>query len=305
MMYWVLSLILIPNVIFSAEIRIDGSSTLYPLSEAIAEEFLKLYPDVKITVGVSGTGGGFKKFLRGETDINNASREITELEKETAKEANIDYIELKIAYDGLTVIVNPRNRFVKSLSIADLREIWKPDSKVNLWSDINRAWPKRSLRLYGPGADSGTFDFFTEFVVGKAKSSRTDYTASEDDYVIITGVSNDVDSLGYVGFSYYISNKKRLRCVPIDAGKGPIEPTYETISSGRYPLSRPLFLYVNKNSLKREEVKKFILFSLFFKEDTIKELGFIPISRTERNKYISELKKEKLITEADLKMYRK
>src|SRR5258705_120316 len=225
-------------------IQIDGSSTVFPITEAVSEEFQKSKKGaVKVTVGIAGTGGGFKKFCRGETDISDASRPILKAEMETCKQSGVQFIELPIAYDALTVIINPKNDWVKTLTIPDLKKMWEPSAqgKVTTWNQVRSEWPNNPLKLFGPGADSGTFDYFTEAIVGKAKSSRGDFTASEDDNILVQGVANDKNALGYVGFAYYIENQKRLKAAPIDGSKGPGLPSAKTVEDGSYqPLSRPI-----------------------------------------------------------------
>ncbi|GAB4293505.1 MAG: PstS family phosphate ABC transporter substrate-binding protein [Desulfuromonadia bacterium] len=249
-------------------VRIDGSSTVYPLTEAVAEEFQKAKKgEVKVTVGISGTGGGFKKFCRGETDISDASRPILKKEMEACAQKGIKYIELPVAYDALTVVVNPKNDFISSMTVEELKKIWEPQAqgKITRWDQVNPSWPDQPIKLFGPGADSGTFDYFTEAVVGKAKSSRGDYTASEDDNVLVQGVSRDRNALGYFGFSYYSENKKKLKAVPIvpKPGAKPVQPSFETVKNGTYqPLSRPVFIYVNAASVKKREIKEFVEYYL-------------------------------------------
>ncbi len=261
------------------KVSIDGSSTLYPVSQAVAEEFQNTHQGVYVTVGISGTGGGFKKFLAAETDINDASRPIKQKELQLAEEKGIQFLELPVAYDGLTVVVHPKNDFVDHLTVEELKKIWEPGSKVRTWKDVRPQWPDREIKLYGPGTDSGTFDYFTEAIVGKAGQSRSDYQASEDDNVLVTGVSSDVDALGYFGFSYYVENRDKLKAVPIDGGRGPVAPSLETVKSGRYvPLSRPLFIYVSLRSLQRPEVQQFVQFYLEECPVLAKEVGYIPLS---------------------------
>ena len=247
-------------------IKIDGSSTVYPITEAMAEEFQKSKGGaVKVTVGISGTGGGFKKFCRGETDISDASRPILKKEMEDCYLQGIKYIELPIAYDALTVMVNPQNSWVASMTMAELKRIWAPESQgqVLKWNQVRPEWPAEPLKLYGPGSDSGTFDYFTEAAVGKAKASRGDYTASEDDNVLVQGIANDKGALGYFGFAYYIENKDTLKAVAIDGGKGPVLPSPQTVENGAYqPLSRPIFIYVSTQAINKPEVKEFVEFYL-------------------------------------------
>lgn len=251
----------------TGSIEIDGSSTVYPITEAVAEEFMKQHPNVRVTVGISGTGGGFKRFVTGETDVNDASRPILTSEAETATKNGVGWIEIPIAIDGLSVVVNPENDFVDCLTISELRELWKPESKVVYWSDLRPEWPKERIRLYGPGPDSGTFDFFTERVVGKLKSSRTDYVASEDDNVLVAGVESEKYALGYFGYAYYLNNKDRLKVVAIRDDADPdsecIIPSDETIITFSYPLARPLFIYVNKEKFENKpELREFVYFYL-------------------------------------------
>ncbi len=242
-------------------IRIDGSSTVYPISEAVAEEFHKQKPDINVEVVVSGTGGGFARFCRGETDISNASRPISRKEMTACREAGIKYIELPVGYDALTVVVNQKNDFIKSLTPAQLKKLWEPASqgKIMSWKQVDASFPDMPLRLYGPGNNSGTFDYFTEAVVGKAKQSRIDYIASEDDYLIVRGVTRNAGAIGYFGYAYYLANQRKLKAVPIDNGKGPVQPSPQTVENGSYaPLSRPIFIYLAERSLERTEVREFV-----------------------------------------------
>jgi phosphate transport system substrate-binding protein len=263
-------------------VKIDGSSTVYPVTEAVAEEFQKAKKGaIKVTVGISGTGGGFKKFCRNETDVSGASRPILRKEMEECKAAGIDYYELPVAFDALTVVVNPRNSFIKTLTIAELKKMWEPGAqgKVTRWSQVNPAWPDAPLKLFGPGADSGTFDYFTEAVVGKAKSSRGDFTASEDDNVLVQGVSRDVNGLGYFGYAYYIENKDKLKAVPIVNEQGqPVAPSMEAVLKGAYqPLSRPIFIYVNAKSLGKPEVKEFVRYYMTHGSKLAQEVKYVPL----------------------------
>jgi len=262
-------------------IKIDGSSTVYPITEAVAEEFQKMKKgSVKVTVGISGTGGGFKKFSRGETDISDASRPIVKKEIDACKEVGIGYIELPVAYDGLAVMVNPKNNWVTSMTIAELKKIWEPaaEGKMTKWNQVNPKWPDLPLKLYGPGVDSGTFDYFTEAIVGKARSSRGDFTASEDDNVLVQGIATDKGALGFFGYAYYVENKDKLKIVPIDGGKGSITPLEKTIMDGSYqPLSRPIFIYVNKKSAERPEVREFVEFYLKHAPTLVKQVKYVPL----------------------------
>ncbi len=274
---------LAPSGLWAQEkiIKVDGSSTVYPIIEAVAEEFQKAKKaGVKVTVGISGTGGGFKKFCRGETDISNASRPITKKEIEACKEGGIDYIELPIAYDGLAVMVNPKNNWVTSMTVTELKKIWEPEAekKVVKWNQVNPAWPDVPLKLYGPGVDSGTFDYFTEAIVGKSRSSRGDFTASEDDNVLVQGIATDRGALGFFGYAYYAENTDKLKLVAIDGGKGPIYPSEKTVMDGTYtPLSRPIFIYVNKKSADKPEMKEFIDFFMKNGPRLIKQVKYIPL----------------------------
>ncbi len=262
-------------------IKIDGSSTVYPITEAVAEEFQKAKKgSIRVTVGISGTGGGFKKFCRGETDISDASRPILKKEIDVCKEQGIDYIELPVAYDGLAVMVNPKNAWVKSLTVDDLKKMWEPAAQVKItkWNQVRSEWPDAPLKLFGPGADSGTFDYFTEAIVGKSKSSRGDFTASEDDNILVQGIAGDKNALGYFGLAYYEENKNKLKLVPIDGGQGPILPSEKTVMDGTYqPLARPIFIYVSKNSMSRPEVKEFVEFYLKNASKLVKQVKYIPL----------------------------
>jgi len=265
-------------------IAIDGSSTVFPVAEALAEEFQKAKKgQVRVTVGISGTGGGFKKFCRGETDISNGSRPILKEEIEACKQAGIEFYELPIAFDALTVAVSPKNTFLDCITIADLKKIWEPGAqgKVAQWSDVNPKWPSQKITLYGAGADSGTFDYFTEAVVGKAKASRGDYTASEDDNVLVQGIENDANSLGYIPFAYYAPHADKMKALGIDWGKGQgcVKPSLEAVLAGTYnPLSRPLFIYVSKKAADaKPEVKEFVEFTMKNAVPLIKEVKYLPL----------------------------
>jgi phosphate transport system substrate-binding protein len=261
------------------KVLVDGSSTVFPITEAMAEEFQKLSPDVHVTVGVSGTGGGFKKFLAGEIDITNASRTIKKEESEKATASALKYIEVPVAYDGITIVVNKANDWVDHLTKEELKKLWNRDSKVRTWKDLRAHWPAREIRLYGPGTDSGTFDYFTEAINGEAKVSRADYTMSEDDNVLVKGVAGDKDSLGYFGYSYYEANKESVKIVPVDNGKGAITPNFETINTGTYaPLSRPVYIYVSEKSLaEKKHVADFLRFYLTEGPKLLTQIGFIPL----------------------------
>lgn len=270
-------------------IKVDGSSTVYPITEAVAEEFQRQNKGQQVTVGISGTGGGFQKFCRDEIDISDASRPIKATEAESCAKAAVQYVELPVAYDGLAVVVNPKNTWVSSMTVADLKTLWEPaaQGKVTRWNQIRPEWPNAEIHLFGAGVDSGTFDYFTEAIVGKEDASRGDYTSSEDDNMIVQGVSGDQFALGYFGFAYYEENKDKLKLVPIDDGddtngKGPILPTPETVKDGTYrPLSRPIFIYPNVKSLDRAEVKAFIEFYLTKGAPLVREVGYIPLTDRE------------------------
>jgi phosphate transport system substrate-binding protein len=281
-------------------IQIDGSSTVFPITEAVAEEFQKAKKGkVKVTVGIAGTGGGFKKFCRGEIDISDASRPILKQEMEACKGAGIEYFELPIAYDALTVIVNPKNDWVKALTVPDLKKMWEPSAqgKVTNWNQVRSEWPNAPLKLFGPGADSGTFDYFTEAIVGKAKSSRGDFTASEDDNVLVQGIANDRNALGYFGFSYYVENQNKLKAVPIDTGKGPVAPSPKTVEDGTYqPLSRPIFIYVSKKSMDKPEVREFVEFYLKNAPALVKQVKYVPLPQSVYTTGAEHLKKGKVGT---------
>ncbi|SFX12537.1 phosphate ABC transporter substrate-binding protein, PhoT family (TC 3.A.1.7.1) [Thermoactinomyces sp. DSM 45891] len=274
----------------SGSIKIDGSSTVFPITEAVAEEFQKANPNVKVTIGVSGTGGGFKKFAAGDLDISNASRTIKDAEKAQATTNKVDYLELPVAYDGISLVVNKANTWVDKLTVAELKKIWEPGSKVKTWKDVRPSWPAEPIKLYGPGTDSGTFEYFTEAIVGEAKKSRADYNQSEDDNVLVTGVKGDKNSLGYFGFSYYEENAKDLKLVPIDSGEKTVTPTMETIKDGSYkPLSRPLFIYVSKNSLQKPEVKSFITYYMENAEELTKAVYYVPLKKEEYQAGLSKV----------------
>lgn len=262
-------------------IRIDGSSTVFPISEAMAEEFQKANSDIKVTVASSGTGGGFKKFCGGETDISNASRPIKPEEVELCKKGGVEYIELPVSYDGISVVVNPQNTWAKCLKVDELKKMWEvgAQGKVATWDQINPKFPKEKLGLYGPGTDSGTYDFFTKAITGEEGKSRGDYTASEDDNTLVQGVSADKGGLAFFGYAYYEQNKGKLNLVQIDAGKGCIAPSPETINNGTYqPLARPEFIYVSKKAAERPEVQKFVEFHLAApNQKFVSEVGYVPI----------------------------
>ncbi|HXE91074.1 MAG TPA: PstS family phosphate ABC transporter substrate-binding protein [Terriglobales bacterium] len=266
-------------------VKVDGSSTVFPITEAVAEEFQKANPNVKVTVGISGTGGGFKKFCAGETDISDASRPIKPSEVELCRQNGVEYIELPVAYDGLAVVINPKNTWAEFITADELKTMWAPEAqgKITKWSQVRKGWPDKELLLFGAGVDSGTYDYFTEAIVHKEHSSRGDYTSSEDDNVIVQGVANDERALGFFGYAYFEENKDKLKLLPVDDGNkengdGPIAPSVETVRNGTYqPLSRPIFIYISKKALGREEVANFVKFYLANSEKLVREVGYIPL----------------------------
>jgi phosphate transport system substrate-binding protein len=264
-------------------VRIDGSSTVYPVTEAVAEEFQKDHRGVRVTVGISGTGGGFKKFARGESDISNASRPILAKEMEEARANGVEYYELPIAFDALTVIVNPQNEWLTQMTVEELKTMWQPQAqqKITRWNQVNPGWPDAPLKLFGAGADSGTFDYFTEAIVGKAKSSRGDFTASEDDNVLVQGVAGDRNALGFFGYAYYAENRDKLKAVPVvnPQTAQPVGPSEKSVIDGSYqPLSRPIFIYVNKKSYdRRPEVRAFVDYYIENAADMAREVKYVPL----------------------------
>jgi phosphate transport system substrate-binding protein len=269
----------------AAIIKIDGSSTVFPISEAVAEEFQKANSNVKVTVGISGTGGGFQKFCRAETDISDASRPIKPVEIEACKTGKIEYIELPIAYDGLAVVVNTKNAWAQTVTVEEMKKLWAPEAqgKITRWNQVRSSWPDREIHLFGAGVDSGTYDYFTEAIVGKEGASRGDFTSSEDDNVLVQGIANDELALGFVPLAYVEQNKDKLKIVPVDDakddnGKGPIVPSAETVRDGTYqPLSRPLFIYVERRASDRPEVQKFVS-SYFTQPELVREVGYIELT---------------------------
>ncbi len=268
--------------ILSGSVKVDGSSTVFPITEAVGEEFQKIYRNVRVTVGISGTGGGFKKFCNGETDISDASRPIKPSEVDLCKNNDVEYIELPVAFDGLSVMVSPQNTWASCMTTAELKGLWEPEAqgRITNWNQIRAEWPDAPLRLYGPGVDSGTYDYFTEAIVGEEHSSRGDFTSSEDDNVLVQGVYGDKNSLGFFGYAYYAENKDKLKLVAVDDGKdengkGCILPSEKTINDGTYqPLSRPIFIYVNKKSAERPEVNEFVKFYLT-SGALVSEVGYV------------------------------
>ena len=261
----------------SGNIEIDGSSTVYPITEAVAEEYGKEQPNVRVTVGVSGTGGGFKRFCNGETDISDASRPIKDEEKAACEEKGIEFFDLKIAFDGLSVVVNKDNTFVDHLTVEELARIFNAENPAKTWNEVRHSFPAEPIKVYSPGADSGTFDYFNEEILDK-KGVRQDATFSEDDNTLVTGVAGDRNAIGFFGYAYYEENKDRLKVVPIDNGAGPITPSFDTIKDGQYsPLSRPIFIYVSKAAYERPEVKDFVRFYMDNVKDLSAEVGYIPL----------------------------
>ena len=263
----------------SGSIAVDGSSTVFPITQAVAEEFNAEEPDVQISVGVSGTGGGFQKFCAGETDISDASRPIKPDEEAPVCEENgVEYVELQVAIDGISVVVNPANTWAECLTVEELKAIWEPGSTIDSWADVRAGFPDEPMPLYGPGTDSGTFDYFTDEIVGEEGASRSDYTASEDDNVLVQGVAGDPNALGHFGYAYYEQNTDKLKALAIDAGEGCVTPTRESIESGGYtPLARPIFIYVAKDAAGRPEVEAFVDFYLGSVNDLVAEVGYIPM----------------------------
>ena len=276
----------------SSAISIDGSSTVYPITEAVAEDFRAEDPDVNVTIGVSGTGGGFKKFGRGEVDIANASRPIKDEEKAIAEENNISYVGLEVAYDGLAVVVHPENDWVTCFTVEELKKIWEPAAQgtIKRWNQINPAWPDEEMLLFGPGVASGTFDYFTEAIVGKSGSSRGDFTASEDDNVLVQGVSGSKYGLAFFGLAYFEENKDKLKLVGVDGGQGCVMPSLETVKNSTYtPLSRPLLIYINSSSLKNPKVIDFVHFYLDQAPTLLEDVGYFPLTgeeyKTQKTKF--------------------
>lgn len=273
----------------AAVIKVDGSSTIFPITEAVAEEFQRATPGMQVTVGISGTGGGFQKFCRDEIDIADASRPIQPSEAEACAKTGVQFIELPIAYDGLAVVVHPNNTWATSMTVGELKKLWEPaaQGKILRWNQVREGWPDREIHLFGAGVDSGTFDYFTEAVAGKQGQSRGDYTSSEDDNVIVQGVSRDEGALGYFGLAYYQENQDKLKLVAIDDGddtngKGPILPSLATVKDGTYrPLSRPIFIYPKVTALDRPEVKSFVDFYLTEGIPLVREVGYVPLTDQE------------------------
>ena len=279
-------------------IKIDGSSTVYPITEAVAEEFNKVASKVRVTVGISGTGGGFKRFSAGEIDIADASRPIKKAESDGAAKSKVEYVELPVAYDGLTIVVNPKNTWCTTLTMDQVKKIYSASGGVKTWKDLDASWPEKPIKIYSPGTDSGTFDYFKEVTVGKDGSIRSDMSVSEDDNVLVRGVSGDENAIGFFGCAYYFENKGKVKSIAIDNGKGPIAPTTETIENGSYaPFSRPLFIYVNKASAEKPEVAAFIEFYLKNAAELAAEVGYVRLPEAISSKVASNWSKRRTGTQ--------
>jgi phosphate transport system substrate-binding protein len=260
-------------------VTIDGSSTVFPISEAMAEEFQIANRRVRVTVGISGTGGGFKKFCSGETDISDASRPIKQSEIDLCRENGIEAIEIPVAWDGLTVVRNPANDWATCMTVDELKRVWQPGSSISRWNQVRPEWPDEEIKLYGPDTDSGTFDYFTKAIVGEEDASRDDYTASADDNVLVVGVGGDRGSLGYFGFAYYEESSDVLGAVAVDSGNGCVLPGRETIENGTYaPLSRPMFIYTKAQALAKPQVRAFLQFYLDNATTLVAEVGYVPLA---------------------------
>ncbi len=293
------------NAAPTPSIRIDGSSTVFPVTEAVAEEFqISKKGKIKVTVGISGTGGGFKKFCRGETDLQNASRPILKMEMDACKKSGINYYELPIAFDAITIVVSPQNTWANDITVAELKKLWEPAAKGKImkWNQVRASWPDTPIKLYGAGADSGTFDYFTEAITGEAKASRGDYTASEDDNTLVQGIANDKNALGYLPFSYYENNKAKLKALPVDGGpeapkKGAIMPTSASVEDSTYfPLSRPIFIYVSAKSKERAEVEEFTNFYLSNASQLAAQVNYVSLPKKAYTLASENFKKKKLGT---------
>jgi phosphate transport system substrate-binding protein len=282
----------------TGQIKVDGSSTVYPITEAVAEDFQAQAPRTRPTVGISGTGGGFKRFCSGETDISNASRPITKTELEMAKSNKIEFVEIPIAFDGIAVVVNPTNTWVTQLNVEQLKKIFTADSPAKKWSDLNPSWPGDTIKVFSPGTDSGTFDYFKEVTVSTSGKIRSDLSVSEDDNVLVTGVAGDKNAIGYFGFAYYIENASKLKLIPIDGGKGAIAPSDKTIMDGTYsPLSRPLFIYVNAKSAARPEVAAFVDYFVLNTAALSKEVGYTALPALIQERVAANWKAKKIGTQ--------
>ncbi|WP_019242576.1 MULTISPECIES: PstS family phosphate ABC transporter substrate-binding protein [Bacillus] len=279
------------NKSLAGDVAIDGSSTVYPIMEAVSEEYMSVQPDVKVSVGFSGTGGGFKKFIAGDTDISDASRPIKDEEKAQLEEKGMDYTELELAYDGISIVVNKDNTWVESLTVDQLKKLWVNDGKTKLWSDIDPSWPKEEVKFYAPGTDSGTYDYFNEVILEENPIDEK-ATLSEDDNVLVQGVSGDKNAIGFFGFAYYHENKDKLKIVKIDGGNGAVEPTHDTIQDGSYaPLSRPLFLYVsNKSVAEKEQVADFLNHTFEVAGEMAEEVGYVKLPEDKYTDALDKLK---------------
>jgi phosphate transport system substrate-binding protein len=284
----------------SATIAIDGSSTVYPISEAVAEEFgLTSGEKVSVTIATSGTGGGFKTFCAGERDISNASRHIKASERALCEDNGVEFIELDVAIDGLSVVVNPANTFVTCMTVPELKRIWEPGSTLRLWSEVRPEWPAEPIRLYGAGTNSGTFDYFTEAIVGRVGAIRSDFSASEDDNVLVQGVEGDRNALGFFGYAYYAENTTRLKSVAIDGGAGCVEPTPESISAGTYtPLARPLLIYVSRAAFERPVVRKFVQYYLASAAELVPQTGYVPLTTAQYAELSARVAAEAAVVDA-------
>lgn len=271
-------------------VKMDGSSTVFPLAEAVAEEFQKSHPRVRVTVGLSGTGGGFKKFSAQEIDIASASRPIKRSEEMKLKRSKVDYLEIPVAYDGISVVIHPENKFATKLTMKELKDIWKPHTEIKTWNQVRASFPNKKIKLYGPGADSGTFDFFTKKVMGKSRQSRSDYVSSEDDNVLVRGIGADKFAMGYFGYAYYLANQDKLNVVSIKKKDKFVTPSPESIEAGNYPLSRPLLIYVDKSKLQKPELAKFLEFFISNAANLSKEVGYIPLPKAHYEKSLSMLR---------------
>lgn len=275
----------------SKQVKIDGSGTVYPISESVAEEFRNVDPNIRVSVGSSGSGAGFKKFCRGETDISDASRSITSSEKKLCKENNIGYKELTVALDGISVVVNPKNDWISTITPKQLQKIWGPDSEVQKWSDLDPEWPDKEIHLYGPNTAHGTYDFFTEAIMGESGASRSDYNAVSDYNVAVQGISSDQYALGYFGLAYYEENQGQLKLLGVDAGDGPVDPSLETVKNGTYkPLSRSLYIYVSKSAANDPSVQSFVEFYLNNAGKLAKSVGYVPLPESEYQEQLSIFK---------------
>lgn len=279
-------------------VRVDGSSTVYPITEAVAEEFGRVNPRVRVTVGISGTGGGFKRFTAGETDISDASRPIKAKELKIAQEKQVDFIEVPVAYDGLSIVVNKANTWCNDLTVDELKRIFLSNSSVYSWRDIRPEWPDVPVKIYAPGTDSGTFDYFKEVVAGKKGSIRSDMSVSEDDNVLVRGVAGEKGGIGFFGCAYYFENRNKLKALAIDGGNGAVLPNPQTIESGTYaPFSRPLFIYVSAKSLERPEVKAFVDFYLDEGPELAEEVGYVRLPGTVYSRVVRNIERRRTGTQ--------